>query len=286
MNAARQRPPGSAFGDPTLAERAWDRTRKAVRRWSLAGAACGLLAGLLAFAPAAWLADEIGRRSDGRLLLADARGTVWSGSAVPVLAGGADSRSAAVLPGRLSWSIGLRAGALEMRLAQPCCIDDTLLMLLRPGFGGLSVELPPGGGAVGEWPAAWLAGLGAPWNSLQLSGALQLASPGLTLQLGAGRWRLNGQAELRLRDVASPLTPVGRLGSYSLHIEGRDGQPATLRLSTLDGALRLQGDGQWSGTHFRFRGEAQAAPGFEPALDNLLNLIGRRQGALSVLAIG
>jgi general secretion pathway protein N len=37
----------------------------------------------------------------------------------------------------------------------------------------------------------------------------------------------------------------------------------------------------------RFRGEASAAtPADEPALDNLLNIIGRRNGARSVISIG
>jgi general secretion pathway protein N len=36
----------------------------------------------------------------------------------------------------------------------------------------------------------------------------------------------------------------------------------------------------------RFRGEAVAAPGDEPALNNLLNIIGRRNGARSVISIG
>ena len=36
----------------------------------------------------------------------------------------------------------------------------------------------------------------------------------------------------------------------------------------------------------RFRGEARADTGAEGALNNLLNVIGRRQGAISLLSIG
>jgi general secretion pathway protein N len=36
----------------------------------------------------------------------------------------------------------------------------------------------------------------------------------------------------------------------------------------------------------RFRGDAHAAPGAEAALANLLNIIGRRDGARSVISIG
>ena len=38
--------------------------------------------------------------------------------------------------------------------------------------------------------------------------------------------------------------------------------------------------------HGRFRGEATAEPGSESALNNLLNIIGKRQGASSVISIG
>ena len=61
---------------------------------------------------------------------------------------------------------------------------------------------------------------------------------------------------------------------------------AALNLSTLEGALRLTGEGQWTGAGLRFRGDAQAAEGNEAALNNLLNIIGRRQGARSVISIG
>ena len=67
------------------------------------------------------------------------------------------------------------------------------------------------------------------------------------------------------------------------------GGSAALNLATLQGPLLLSGQGQWggaSGAALRFRGEARAEPGAESALNNLLNVIGRRQGALSVLTIG
>ncbi|MGL6112758.1 MAG: type II secretion system protein N, partial [Rubrivivax sp.] len=223
-----------------------------------------------------------------RLLLADARGTVWNGSAVPVLSGGPDSLSAAALPGRTGWTLGLRGLALELRVRQPCCMHDDMVLVLWPALGRLQVQLLPGAGALGEWPAAWLAGLGAPWNTLQLSGTMRLASPGLALDAADGRWRISGQADLDLSNIGSRLSTLERLGSYRLHLDGgaAGGQGPDITLSTLDGALLLSGSGQWTGAQLRFRGEARAAPGFESALDNLLNLLGRRQGALSLISIG
>jgi general secretion pathway protein N len=278
----------SAFLESTLAQAAWDRSRKAVVRWGWAGVLFGIVVGVVVFAPAAWLAPAVADNTDQRLLLADARGTVWQGSAMPVLGGGPGSRTAATLPGRLQWTLGFRGWALELRLRQDCCMSSDLVMLLRPGLGRLQVEVLPGNGSLGEWPAAWLSGLGAPWNTLQLGGSLRLSSPGLSLESAGGRWRLSGQADLDLNNVSSRVSTLERLGSYRLHLQGGNtgGTDATVKLSTLEGALLLSGNGQWTGSNFRFRGEAQAAPGFESALDNLLNILGRRRGALSILSIG
>ena len=74
--------------------------------WAVAGGiGLGLLLALLAFAPAAWLANRVASASGDYVRLADARGTVWRGSAVLVLTGGPGSRDASVLPGRLSWTL-------------------------------------------------------------------------------------------------------------------------------------------------------------------------------------
>jgi general secretion pathway protein N len=58
------------------------------------------------------------------------------------------------------------------------------------------------------------------------------------------------------------------------------------RLSTIDGGLQLSGNGTLGASGFRFRGEATATDADRSALVNLLNIIGRRDGARSVIAIG
>jgi general secretion pathway protein N len=57
-------------------------------------------------------------------------------------------------------------------------------------------------------------------------------------------------------------------------------------VTTRDGSLRLSGTGRWNGQAMRFSGEASAAPGREDALSNLLNIIGRRDGARSIITLG
>ena len=276
----------SAFAESSLAQLAWQKKRRAVVRWAWAGVVCGVLLGVIAFAPASWLAQAVASSSGQHLLLADARGTVWHGSAVPVLTGGPESRTAAALPGRLEWQIAPRLSGIELRLSQPCCMNKPLTLQFRPGLTRQTLQLPAQSGSLGEWPAAWLSGLGAPWNTLQLGGSLRLSSPGMSLQRAAGRWRLDGQAELELSNIDSRLSTLQRLGSYRLRIDGSGGDGARIALDTLDGALLLEGSGSWTAQQLRFRGTARAAPGFESALNNLLNILGRRSGASSLISIG
>ncbi len=253
-------------------------------RYAVVGALLGGLAALVAFAPASWLAAGIAAASGDRLLLADARGTVWNGSAVMVLTGGAGSRDASALPGRLAWSLHPDGLAVGVRVRQECCITGELRLRVEPGFGRFAITVPASQGTLGRWPAALLSGLGTPFNTLQLSGSMSLSSGGLVVTSAAGRWRMDGNATLALDNLSSRVSTLPELGSYRFALTG--GDVTQLNLTTTDGPLRLSGSGQWAASGLRFRGEARAAPGSETALDNLLNLIGRRQGALSVLSIG
>jgi general secretion pathway protein N len=267
-------------------------------RWAVAGIALGAAVAVVVFAPAAWLASSVSEAAGQRLRLADARGTVWHGSAVLMLTGGVDSRDASALPDRLHWnldpSLTTRGASLVLRARQACCINGELLMRVVPGLSSLRLELPgsAAGAAVGQWPASWLVGLGTPWNTLQPAGVLQLSSTGLVAEQVQGRWRFNGQAVLALDGMSSRISTLETLGSYrlSLQADANAGDAARVLLSTTRGALQLTGDGQilqvGGSSKLRFTGQASAAAGFETALGGLLNVIGRRQGALSVFSIG
>lgn len=274
--------------ESTYTRQSWERARAGSVRWAVAGAVLGALIGVVAFAPASWLARAVASASGERLLLGDARGTVWSGSAVPVLAGGPGSRDAAALPGRLTWTLAWRGSALEVRAAQACCLNGTLTLRVSPGLSRWSAALVPPPGGIGQWPSAWLGGLGTPWNTLQLGGSLRLQSSGFSVERIADRWRVDGTLDVELVNASSRLSTLETLGSYRLRLVGdpaNAGRP-TLALTTQDGALQLSGDGSWGPGGVRFRGEARAAPADETALANLLNIIGRRDGARSVISIG
>lgn len=289
----RNRPPArfarTGFAETTLAELAWQRTRTSAHRWGAAGAVLGALVALVAFIPAGWLAGAVASASAQRVLLTDARGTLWRGSALLVLTGGEGSRDATALPDRLEWRLGLSGFKPELRLRQACCLRGEVRALVSPGWGRVAVQvLPDQGSTIGQWPAALLAGLGTPWNTMQMGGTLRLTSPGMTIESVQGRMRFSGDAALDVAHVSSRVSTLDTLGSYRLTLRGDAGSSdgARMELITVDGALRLSGSGQWAGSGLRFRGEASAAEGSEPALNNLLNIIGRRQGARSVISIG
>lgn len=269
-------------------------TRRSIGRWAAGGAFVGALLALVFAAPASWLADAIVSASERRVVLAEARGTLWNGHAVLLLTGGAGSRDASALPGRLHWRLrpAWQDGpALALQLEQACCINDQATLLLRPGLGRIAVELASSPEWIARWPTGWLAGLGTPWNTLELGGWVELRSPGLRLESIAGRWRIAGAATLEVQQLSSRLSTLPTLGSYRLLMQagpgGSDRAGADLVLSTLEGSLRLDAQGRWDGAGLRLRGEAAAAAsGDEAALGNLLNIIGRRQGARSVISIG
>jgi general secretion pathway protein N len=251
--------------------------------WGLAwtGAAVGLVFAVVLFAPARWLADGLGRATQGRVLLDEPRGTVWNGSARLILTGGADSNDAAALPGRVTWHLRAAWNGLRADIDASCCTPQPVALAITPRWGGAALALADGSS---QWPAALLAGLGTPWNTLQVDGDLQLATQGLSIEWAAGRLTVAGRAELAALRLSSRLSTLKPMGSYRVTLTG--GPSPALRLETLEGALQLSGDGQWIASRLRFSGSASAAPDREAALSNLLNIIGRRSGSRSIITIG
>ena len=263
------RPPLLAAGPITL----WG--------WAAAGTLGGILLAALWFAPAAWLASAVAQASGGHVQLAAPRGTLWSGSASLVLTGGAGSTDAAALPGRVAWRARPAWSGLHVTLDAACCTPQPLALEVRPGWGGARLVLADG---ESRWPAAVLAGLGTPWNTLQPEGSLQLFTQGLSVEWIEGRVQVAGGARLEARAVSSRLSTLRPMGSYRITLTG--GTTSTLQLDTLEGSLQLSGSGRWVGSRLRFEGVATAAPEREAALSNLLNIIGRRNGARSVITVG
>jgi general secretion pathway protein N len=119
---------------------------------------------------------------------------------------------------------------------------------------------------------------------VQLEGTLLLTTPGLTLVSSVERMHMDGSMVLEMSGLSSRLSTLRPLGSYKLSLQGGD-QPV-LDLNTVQGSLQLQGTGQWTASRLRFVGEARADADHEAELSNLLNIMGRRDGARSVITLG
>lgn len=249
---------------------------------ALIGLAVGFAATVLGFAPATWLSEAILSTTQGRVVLASTEGSVWSGSAQLVFSGGQGSGDAVALPGRVSWQLRPGWAGMTARVEATCCATQGLLLQVLPRWGGATFKIAD---AQTHWPAALLSGLGTPWNTLQPDGDLQLSSQNLSVEIVQGRMALAGTAQIEARQMSSRLSTLRPMGSYRFSLTG--GAVTAFRLETLEGALRLSGDGQWSASsRVYFTGFATAEPDREAALSNLLNIIGRRDGARSIITVG
>jgi len=236
---------------------------------------------LLLFFPATWLGALVERQSGGRLTLGDAQGTLWRGSA---FIGGAASANGAVtplLPGRFAWRLSrlVLLGEVDVQLENPAALSQPLS--LRGGWK--QWQLSP---AALLLPAAGLAGLGAPLNTIAPSGTLRLSWSTLALALDGQHIAINGKTTLTMMDMASRLSNIRPLGSYAMVLDWQ-GQRAQLTLSTLKGPLVLDGSGALNAGRLQFSGQAQAAQGSEEKLANLLNLLGQRRtnGDKNIIAL-
>jgi len=255
------------------------------RAWIVA-AAGGVLATLgtaAVLAPAQWANPAVQRLSRGHVELAEATGTIWNGSATLVLAsGGPGNRDRVSLSDPLSWHLSpwsLLAGTVDLTLRHPSALDAPLHL---NAYADGRLQL---GSATLTLPAAILAGLGAPWNTVRPGGLISLHTDGF--EFAGGRCRGNLTADWE--HASSALTPVSPIGHYRLQTSGE--YPGTkLQLQTISGPLELEGSGTiFDGSHFRFEGIARAQATADPAtksqLTGLISLLGRREGDAAILSL-
>lgn len=250
--------------------------------WAVLGCLLGWLLATSLFAPAAWLSSAVASLSDGHVVLNDAQGSVWQGSAQLVLSGGTGSRNATTLPGRIRWRLqpALPLG-LQARLEADCCTTQAIALLITPHLNGISAVVQP---SQSRWPATLLAGLGAPFNTIDLQATLKLNTQTLTISWLAQQFKLEGQAELDALDASTRLSTLHPMGSYRVSLQG--GTTPTLHVQTLSGSLQLSGTGELTRNRWRFNGEARAEPNAEAALSNFLDIVGRRVGPRSIITLG
>lgn len=269
--------------------------------WS---AFAGLLIGLVMQAPARWLSEAVAAATQERMLLLNPQGTVWQGSAEWALSDGqhtlataqeANAHKNLTLPTRLAsrvqWHIGPSidlqnfAMGLKLEMQSACCTTSPLQVFAALTWQGLQLRSQA---HTSEWPAIWLVGLGAPWNTLQAEGQMQLRTQGLQWQqpwsLARAQPKLTGEVELQWLQFSTRLSTLRPLGNYRVVVKG--GDTMQVQLDTLEGSLQLHGQGEWLQGRLRFRGEAKAQTDAEAAVSNLLNVLGQRRGNVSVIELG
>ena len=260
--------------------------------WATVGAVLGALMALLIHLPAQWLAHSLFKATQGQVQLQEVQGSVWQGSGKLVLTGGVGSRDALALPGRINWQTGLSLDAanrpqFNLNLNALCCMAHAARMSLQ-ATERLQVWQLQVDDHQSQWPAHLLSGLGAPWNTLQPEGILRLETKQLRVNFQTQPNWLQGGITLTAENMSSKLSTLKPMGTYQINLGGAsDTNPLpSLSLTTQSGSLLLSGQGQWQGSRLQFRGEASAVPEHAAALSNLLNIIGRRQGARSLLSLG
>ena len=227
-----------------------------------------VLATAVAVAPAAWLGDLLTWRSPLRLIHAE--GTLWHGSGLIAVS---DGQRARMIPGRVAWDVespALFSGQLVFRVRHPG-FDKTI----RIAIDGRAVRIAAGEARV---PAALLAVLGAPFNTVRPGGTLRLRWDTLDIV----RDGFQGDVQMDWEDAQSALSPIAPLGSYRVVAEGR-GARAEAKLTTLKGPLMLEGQASMENGRIRFTGSAEAQPEMRASLSGLIAVLGRRAGDRAIL---
>ncbi len=217
---------------------------------------------LLVTAPASLLDALIQRISHERLSLANCQGTVWHGSATPILH---TEKASTLALHTLQWRIipqALLLGKLKAELAwdNTESVAPMELTLSRDAIILNNLLLPLPAEVIGE--------LSPYLKPAQFSGNLTIESR----QLSYADNRLQGNATARWIQAGSAMSAVHPLGDYQIDIAAAQG---TLRatLSTQKGALLLSGQGSWSpAQNFHFNGTARATD--QAALSELLHHLG------------
>ena len=237
-------------------------------RWRLIvlGLAAYALA-LIAIAPATLIDARLEQASEGGLRLAEASGTLWSGTGQIEMR---DANRRSGIAKSVAWHVRpayLLRGELRYEVALDHAAQHfpVVISLSRIEVADADINLP----------AAAL-GLGVP----------KLAPLGLTgdmllhiARLSFGRSAIHGNATLQWHGAGSSFTSISPLGNYEMRFEG-DGSAARASLRTLQGPLQLDGEGSWmSGRNPVFLATARIPPQYQQQLAPLLRLIAVERSA-------
>jgi len=237
-------------------------------RWAMLASGLGAFAAaLIALAPATLVDARLARASDGRLRLASAQGSLWSGTGWLEIRD-AEGRAGVAQP--IAWRL-LPRSLLRARLVA----EVELGPAARPFPVTISLSQIEIAHAGIQLPAAAL-GLGMPRLApYRLTGELLLNIPHLSVERG----RMDGEATLQWRAAGSALAPLSPLGEYEVHFKAA-GPAVHAALRTIAGPLELEGKGSWSnGTPPDFFATAHVPLQHQERLVPLLRLFALDRGA-------
>lgn len=257
--------------------------------WAVLALLVALLT-LFTLAPASVADWGLKVATQGRVRLADVSGSIWQGQGKVVLVDIASLQTrereqpdavlplpGVLIPGTIRWNVQvlpLLIGRVQVHarhdsMNQPLEISGTFS---QPRFSGGSIRLPD----------VNLSRLGSPWSTVQPTASLAVSWEPFEIIDGQAR----AVAVIDLKDVASALTPVRPLGEYRLNIDARQ-KDVNLRMSSLEGPLRLSGEGVFNpgrGLHFTAWAEVDESERLK--LQPLVRLLGRQDGTRTMIKIG
>jgi hypothetical protein len=223
---------------------------------------------LAATIPAAWLGYALERSGAAKVRLLEPSGTVWRGEGVLVPAG----PSAAPPPPRIRWELSplwLFAGRARVTI-DSADKDASLRARLTLARGALTItELEA------ALPARLAGAFYARAGFFGPEGTLRLRADDIELREG---W-LSGEASAIWERAELRGMGMRPAGTYRL-VAKATGQRADFKLATVEGDLRVAGDGDWDlarGGLLRFKGTAALAAA-RSDLEPLLPMLGRERG--------
>lgn len=233
---------------------------------------CALCAALYVL-PARWMIGAI--PANWPLSLIDASGTLWNGQALVALGPQGAQRT---LPDPIRWQWQWAWGTAPVMTIKHPWLGGPLP--ITPGLG--SAEL---GAQKLRLPATALMMAGAPFNTIEPGGDVQVSWP--ALRLGT-RIPAGPLLQIQWNDASSARVRVRPLGTYRAALSMTDKNLIAIKIDTLKGALRIEGSGASTPTHtLQFQGTARPSPDADDAtrdaLAPLLGMLGRRTGDITTL---
>ena len=223
---------------------------------------------LAATAPATWLAWGLARGSHGVVNLNVPVGGLWQGSATLVLH---EATSPPRDLGKISWNMHvlwlfLGRAQIELRL-----VDSNIDM---HGLVGITYNTLYLDEVSADINAAYASTVYPPAVLFSPEGRVTLRAPAVKIQQGT----MTGNVEASWENAAASLSNGKVLGDYRLTLDGQ-GQSVPVKLETLKGKLKLDGQGIWQPGSGHVQMSGNAAPQEQPSdVDALLKLMGPDQG--------